>query len=176
MNATAIKPPSPVADADPAAEWLTSEAVARLLSMSTRTLFRLVEQGRFPAPTRLSRKLTRFRRADVYGFIGAVEVAPPPAPAPAAPRPAPIASPANPLPHPSDRISVSTAALLLNVSVWLVYRLIRTKKVRSWRVCGGPHILSKVEVLALVEVSGPEPAAAEPAPRPALSGRWGATA
>jgi len=71
-----------------------------------------------------------------------------------------------PLPPAADLIGVSAAARLLDVSVSAIHRLIKKKKLRSWRVPGCHHRLSRAAVLALIETTGPEAEAA--APRPAF--------
>lgn len=156
-------------------EWLPAPAVARVLCVGVRTLLRMVKDGRFIEPVRVGRKIVRWRRCEVYRFLGAplpdaAQVAVP-APPPVAVKPT---APVNPLPPASDVIDVSAAAELLRVSVSKVHRLIKEKKLRSWRIARGPHRLSRSEVLALVEVSGPEGEQAEtPAEVPALCGRFG---
>jgi excisionase family DNA binding protein len=158
-------------------EWLPAPAVARVLCVGVRTLLRMVKDGRFIEPVRVGRKIVRWRRCEVYRFLGAplpdaAQVAvPAPAPPPVAVKPI---APANPLPPPGDLIDVTNAARLLDVSVSLIHRLIGRKKLRSWRIARGPHRLSRAEVLALVEVSGPEGEQAEtPAEVPLTSTRFG---
>jgi prophage regulatory protein len=51
---------------------LTSQQVAEKLSMSVRTLWRLVASGRFPQPIRYSRKLVRWKNSDVMRYIEAL--------------------------------------------------------------------------------------------------------
>jgi predicted DNA-binding transcriptional regulator AlpA len=48
---------------------LSSDGVAELLCMSKRTLWRLVESGRFPQPVRHNRKLVRWKTADVRAWV-----------------------------------------------------------------------------------------------------------
>jgi excisionase family DNA binding protein len=51
---------------------LTSQQVAEKLSMSVRTLWRLVASGRFPQPIRYNRKLVRWKNSDVMRYIEAL--------------------------------------------------------------------------------------------------------
>src|SRR5580692_1614137 len=48
---------------------LTSQHVADLLSVSVRTLWRMVERGQFPAPARFNRKLVRFSHSSVHRWL-----------------------------------------------------------------------------------------------------------
>lgn len=50
-------------------ELLTADQVAQRLSMSVRTLLRLVKADRFPKPVRYNRKLIRWKAADVARYI-----------------------------------------------------------------------------------------------------------
>src|SRR5262245_43581815 len=50
-------------------ELLTSHQVACRLSLSVRTLWRLVRAGKFPQPIRYNRKLVRWKTADVARYI-----------------------------------------------------------------------------------------------------------
>lgn len=50
-------------------DLLTSQQVARRLSLSVRTLWRLVRAGKFPQPVRYNRKLVRWKAADVARYI-----------------------------------------------------------------------------------------------------------
>ncbi|MFQ3650571.1 MAG: helix-turn-helix domain-containing protein [Gemmataceae bacterium] len=61
-----LAPPrrSPVGD-----ELLTSREVARRLSISVRTLFRLVRAGKFPEPVRYNRRLVRWKSEAVTLYI-----------------------------------------------------------------------------------------------------------
>jgi excisionase family DNA binding protein len=52
-------------------DLLTSKQVARRLSISVRTLWRLLKQGTVPEPLRYSRKLVRWRATDIDGFVAA---------------------------------------------------------------------------------------------------------
>ncbi len=56
----------------PVVRWLSAWRVSLLLDVSTRTLYRMVEQGQFPKPLRLSRKLTRWSEADVAAAMDAM--------------------------------------------------------------------------------------------------------
>jgi excisionase family DNA binding protein len=51
---------------------LTSQQVAEKLSMSVRTLWRLVASGRFPQPIRYNRKLVRWKNSEVMRYIEAL--------------------------------------------------------------------------------------------------------
>jgi len=46
-------------------DLLTSRQVAERLSMSVRTVWRLVASGKFPAPIRYNRKLVRWKADEV---------------------------------------------------------------------------------------------------------------
>jgi excisionase family DNA binding protein len=50
-------------------DLLTSQQVADRLSVSVRTLWRLVKAGRFPEPVRYNRKLVRWKSAEVARYI-----------------------------------------------------------------------------------------------------------
>jgi excisionase family DNA binding protein len=50
-------------------DLLTARQVARRLSFSTRTLYRLVKNGNFPQPVRYSRKLVRWRTVDIEAYL-----------------------------------------------------------------------------------------------------------
>ncbi len=50
-------------------ELLTSRQVAEKLSVSVRTLWRLVATGKFPQPIRYNRKLVRWKNSDVMRYI-----------------------------------------------------------------------------------------------------------
>ena len=50
-------------------ELLTSQQVAERLSVSVRTLWRLVASGKFPQPIRYNRKLVRWKAADLNRYI-----------------------------------------------------------------------------------------------------------
>ena len=52
-----------------APDLLTARQVAERLSMSVRTLYRMVKSGRVPRPVRLGRKLIRWRRRDVERYV-----------------------------------------------------------------------------------------------------------
>jgi excisionase family DNA binding protein len=54
------------------AELLTSQQVAEMLSVSVRTLWRLVASGKFPQPVRYNRKLVRWKSTDVMRYIEAL--------------------------------------------------------------------------------------------------------
>lgn len=50
-------------------DLLTAQEVARRLSIGVRTLWRLVAQGSLPQPIRFSRKLVRWKAADIDSYI-----------------------------------------------------------------------------------------------------------
>jgi excisionase family DNA binding protein len=50
-------------------DLLTSQQVADRLSISVRTLWRLVARGIFPQPIRYNRKLVRWKAADIDHYI-----------------------------------------------------------------------------------------------------------
>jgi excisionase family DNA binding protein len=64
-------PPPRGSSLQPPPLLLTAAEVARRLSITTRTLFRLVAAGVLPAPLRFSRKLVRWRAADLDRFLAA---------------------------------------------------------------------------------------------------------
>ncbi len=51
------------------ADLLTSQQVADKLSVSVRTVWRLVASGKFPQPVRYNRKLVRWKTVDVARYI-----------------------------------------------------------------------------------------------------------
>ena len=55
-------------------EWMSTPDTARLLGVTTRTVYRMVDAGRLPA-YRFGRVI-RFRRHEIGQFIGASLVAP----------------------------------------------------------------------------------------------------
>jgi excisionase family DNA binding protein len=55
-----------------APELMTSQEVAERLSVSVRTLWRLVAAGKFPQPVRYNRKLVRWKSVDVTRYIETV--------------------------------------------------------------------------------------------------------
>lgn len=61
----------------PADRLLTPEVVADRLSVSLRTLWRMVARGQFPQPLRYNRKLVRFRESDVSAWIVGPDGSPP---------------------------------------------------------------------------------------------------
>jgi excisionase family DNA binding protein len=50
-------------------ELLTSQQVAEKLSVSVRTVWRLVASGRLPQPVRYNRKLVRWKNSEVMRYI-----------------------------------------------------------------------------------------------------------
>jgi predicted DNA-binding transcriptional regulator AlpA len=50
-------------------DLLTSQQVADRLSISVRTLWRLVARGSFPPPIRYSRKLVRWKTVEVDRYV-----------------------------------------------------------------------------------------------------------
>jgi excisionase family DNA binding protein len=50
-------------------DLLTSQDVAERLSISVRTLQRMVARGEFPRPIRFSRKWVRWKRSDVDTYL-----------------------------------------------------------------------------------------------------------
>jgi len=53
-------------------DLLTSQQVASRLSISVRTLWRLVKRGTFPQPVRYNRKLVRWKTVDVTRYVEAL--------------------------------------------------------------------------------------------------------
>lgn len=50
---------------------LRRRSVERMTGLSKSTLYRLIRQGRFPPPLRLTRKAVRWRRAEVHEWLSA---------------------------------------------------------------------------------------------------------
>lgn len=50
-------------------DLLSSKQVARRLSVSVRTVWRLLRNGALPQPIRYTRKLVRWRTKDIDGFV-----------------------------------------------------------------------------------------------------------
>jgi len=50
-------------------DLLTAQDVARRLSIGVRTLWRMVAQGKLPQPIRYTRKLVRWKTADIDHYI-----------------------------------------------------------------------------------------------------------
>ena len=61
-------------------DLVTSEWVAARMSMSIRTLWRLVQQGKFPPPVRFNRKLVRWVRKHVLDWLSSQSDKLPPLP------------------------------------------------------------------------------------------------
>ena len=59
----------------PDAGLMTPQQVAKRLEVSVRTLWRLARQPGFPQPVRFSRKLVRWKEADVQRYIAALGAA-----------------------------------------------------------------------------------------------------
>jgi excisionase family DNA binding protein len=51
-------------------DLLTAQEVAGRLSMSVRTLWRMIERGKFPAPIRYTRRLVRWKKSDLLDWLG----------------------------------------------------------------------------------------------------------
>ena len=60
--------------ADPADLWLSSKEAAKQIGITSRTLYRFIDEGRLPA-YRLGRVI-RLKRSDVNAFIDASRVQP----------------------------------------------------------------------------------------------------
>ena len=99
------------AAADTVPQLLSAAEVARRLSIGVRSLYRLAEQGILPQPIRFSRKLVRWRTAEVEAWLALA--APTPATGAAIPTPAPAlpAAPASVLPEPTD-VALDVLAVL----------------------------------------------------------------
>ena len=54
---------------EPPPDLLTAKEVAHRLSIAVRTLHRLVRAGVVPAPVRLTRKIIRWRVADIDRYL-----------------------------------------------------------------------------------------------------------
>ena len=50
-------------------DLLTAQDVARRLSIGVRTLWRMVAKGKLPQPIRYTRKLVRWKTADIDRYI-----------------------------------------------------------------------------------------------------------
>ena len=50
-------------------DLLTAQDVARRLSIGVRTLWRMVAQGKLPQPIRYTRKLVRWKTADIDRYV-----------------------------------------------------------------------------------------------------------
>ena len=48
---------------------LRRRSVERMTGLSKSTLYRLIKQGRFPAPLRMTRKAVRWRREEVNDWL-----------------------------------------------------------------------------------------------------------
>lgn len=59
---------TPVQTAEQSVSLLNVEAVARMVSLSVRAVWRMVSTGQFPKPVRIGRS-TRWRRSDVEAWI-----------------------------------------------------------------------------------------------------------
>jgi predicted DNA-binding transcriptional regulator AlpA len=56
-------------------DLLTSQQVADRLSVSVRTLWRLVSRGSFPKPIRYNRKLVRWKSVDIERYLDSLSSA-----------------------------------------------------------------------------------------------------
>jgi len=61
---------------------LTVEELCELLNISSRTVYRMVAEGRLPPPLRLSHRVARWHEEDVFAWLekeraAATKVAPP---------------------------------------------------------------------------------------------------
>jgi excisionase family DNA binding protein len=65
--------------------------------------------------------------------------------------------PPSPSPIPPDAVTVGQAAELLHCAPCSVWRRIKAGVVRGWRVGWGKWLLSRAEVLALVQCNSPRP-------------------
>jgi excisionase family DNA binding protein len=50
-------------------DLITARDVARRLSIGVRTLWRMVAQGKLPQPIRYTRKLVRWKAADIDQYV-----------------------------------------------------------------------------------------------------------
>jgi predicted DNA-binding transcriptional regulator AlpA len=66
MSGTASHPSSPGVATD---TLLRAADVARLLSVSVRTVWRMRDAGQLPRPVRVASKMVRWRRSDIESFI-----------------------------------------------------------------------------------------------------------
>jgi excisionase family DNA binding protein len=76
---------NPRPEPERARDLLTSREVAKRLSISVRTLWRLLARGSLPPPIRYNRKLVRWRTSDIERYVAALATA---AAAPVMPPPA----------------------------------------------------------------------------------------
>ena len=57
-------------------DLLTAQEVAGRLSISLRTLYRMVERGQFPPPIRRSRRWVRWKTTDVQHYLDTLKPGP----------------------------------------------------------------------------------------------------
>jgi excisionase family DNA binding protein len=56
----------------PVHDLMTAQQVADRLSISVRTVYRLVARGVLPPPVRFNRKLVRWKRSDIDRYIASL--------------------------------------------------------------------------------------------------------
>ncbi len=61
--------PDPEINAEENRDLLKAQQVAQRLSISVRTLWRLVDRGKFPRPIRYTRKLVRWKTSDLTDWL-----------------------------------------------------------------------------------------------------------
>ncbi len=54
-------------------QLLSARQVGGLLSVSTRTVWRMLSSGQLPQPIRIGTRLTRWRLTDIQAFLAGVE-------------------------------------------------------------------------------------------------------
>lgn len=54
-------------------QLLTARQVGELMSVSTRTIWRMLSREQLPEPIRIGSRLTRWRLADIETFLAGVE-------------------------------------------------------------------------------------------------------
>lgn len=59
-------------------DLLTAREVAARLSISPRTLYRLLDRGAFPPPVRFGRRHVRWKTSDVQRYLDALQPGPDP--------------------------------------------------------------------------------------------------
>jgi excisionase family DNA binding protein len=117
------------------AGWLTSKAVAEMLAVSVRTVWRLVRDGKLPQPLRVNRKLVRFSAAGVAEALDAMLCA------------SATGAPAGDLP--ADLVTLEEAELLADCSRSTLWLRLREGALHSWRGPDGLRRVSRAELLAL---------------------------
>jgi excisionase family DNA binding protein len=64
--------PMPSAPVERSQDLLTAQQVAHRLSISVRTVWRMLERSELPQPVRYNRKLVRWRTRDIERYVEAL--------------------------------------------------------------------------------------------------------